>query len=131
MPLMQGRMQALSKKFLKYWAPLYLYAGIIFYISSIPKPLPHSTIPYFDKFLHIIEYVVFGILASRAFKSSPREVLYKNFRILAVLAAVAYGASDEFHQLFVSCRSCDVFDLTADLVGGTIGAIFYGKYHPF
>jgi len=131
MPLMQGRMQALSKKFLKYRAPLYLYAGIIFYISSIPKPLPHITIPYLDKFLHIIEYAVFGILASRAFKSSPREVLYKNFKILAVLTAVAYGASDEFHQLFVSCRSCDVFDLTADLIGGTIGAIFYGKYHPF
>jgi len=108
-----------------------LYAGIIFYISSIPKPLPHIAIPHFDKFLHIIEYAVFGILASRAFKSSPREVLYKNFRILAVLAAVAYGASDEFHQLFVSCRNCDVFDVTADLVGGTIGAIFYGKYHPF
>ena len=127
---MQGRVQALSKEFLKYWAPLYLYAGIIFYISNIPKPLPHIAIPHFDKFLHIIEYAIFGILASRAFKSSPREVLYKNFKILAVLAAVAYGASDEFHQFFVSCRSCDVFDVTADLVGGTIGAIFYGKYHP-
>jgi len=124
-------MQALIKKFLKYWAPLYLYAGIIFYISSIPKPLPHIAIPYFDKFLHIIEYAIFGILASRAFKNSSQEILYKNFKMLAVLAAVVYGASDEFHQLFVSCRSYDVFDITADLIGGTIGAIFYGKYHLF
>ena len=124
-------MQALIKKFFKYWAPLYLYAGIIFYFSSIPEPLPGVSIPYFDKFLHLIEYAVFGILAARAFKSSPREILYKNFKILAVLAAVAYGASDEFHQLFVSCRTCDIFDLMTDLAGGTIGVIFYGKYCRF
>jgi VanZ family protein len=131
MPHVQGRMQTLIKKFLKYWAPLYVYAGIIFYFSSIPKPLPDVSIPHFDKFLHLIEYAVFGILAARAFKSSPREILYKNFKILAVLAAVAYGASDEFHQFFVSCRNCDVFDLMADLIGGTIGAIFYGRYNRF
>jgi VanZ family protein len=131
MPHVQGRMQTLIKKFLKYWAPLYVYAGIIFYFSSIPKPLPDVSIPHFDKFLHLIEYAVFGILAARAFKSSPREILYKNFKILAVLAAVAYGASDEFHQLFVSCRSCDVFDLMTDLIGGTIGVIFYGRYNRF
>jgi len=131
MPLMQGRMQALIKKFLKYWAPLYLYAGIIFYVSGIPKPLPHITILHFDKFLHMVEYTIFGILVARAFKNSPREVLQKNFKMLAILTTVAYGASDEFHQLFVSCRSCDAFDLTADLMGGIIGAVFYGKYYPF
>jgi VanZ family protein len=124
-------MQALIKKFLKYWVPLYIYAGFIFYVSSIPKPLPDIAIPNFDKFLHIIEYSVFGILAARAFKNSPKEFLYKNFKILAVLAAVVYGASDEIHQIFVSCRVCDVFDLAADLAGGTIGAIFYGKYNTF
>ena len=119
------------KKFLKYWLPLYLYAGLIFYVSSVHKPLPDVSIPYFDKFLHLIEYVVFGILAARAFRSSSREVLYKNFKILAVAAVAAYGASDEIHQLFVSCRSCDIFDLAADLAGGTIGAIFYGRYNTF
>jgi VanZ family protein len=124
-------MQALIKKFLKYWAPLYLYACLIFYVSSISKPLPPVSIPYFDKFLHLIEYAIFGILAARAFKSSTQEVLYKNFRMLAILTAVAYGASDEIHQLFVSCRTCDVFDLATDLAGGTIGAIFYGKYYRF
>ena len=122
-------MQALIKKFLKYWLPLYIYAGLIFYVSSISKPLPQVSIPYFDKFCHLIEYSIFGILAARAFKNSSKIVLYKNFKILAVLAAVAYGASDEFHQLFVSQRICDVFDLTADLIGGTIGVIFYGRYH--
>lgn len=118
------------KKFLNYWAPLCLYAGIIFYISSMPKPMPHVSVPYFDKFLHIVEYAVFGILAGRAFKNTTQGTLNKNFRILAVLLAVAYGASDEFHQFFVACRVCDVFDLIADFTGGTIGAILYGRYRP-
>jgi VanZ family protein len=128
---MQGKMRVLTKGLLKYWLPLYLYAGLIFYISSIPKPLPQISIPYFDKFLHVIEYAVFGFLAARAFKNSKREALYKNFKILAILAAVAYGASDELHQAFVSCRDCNIFDLMTDLIGGTVGAVFYGRYYTF
>ena len=119
------------KKFLKYWAPLCLYAGIIFYMSSLSHPLPRISIPHFDKFLHIIEYSIFGILAARALKNASCVVLNKNFIIFAILITVAYGASDEFHQLFVSCRYCNVLDLAADLIGGIIGAIFYGKYYPF
>lgn len=119
------------KHIFKYWFPLYLYAGLIFCVSSIPKPLPQISIPYFDKFLHLIEYVIFGILAARAFKNSGREILYKNFIMLAIFASVAYGVSDELHQLFVSCRSCDAFDVMTDLIGGTIGAIFYGKCRAF
>ena len=131
MPHMQGRMQALIRRFLKYWAPLCLYAGIIFYISSLSHPLPRISIPYFDKFLHIIEYSIFGILAARALKNSLSGVLNKNFIMFAILITVVYGASDEFHQIFVPFRACDVFDLTADFIGGTIGAIFYGKYRVF
>lgn len=119
------------KRFFKYWLPLYIYAGVIFYFSSIPKPLPDIAIPYFDKFLHLIEYTVFGILAARAFKSSSREALRKNFKILACLAAALYGALDEFHQFFVSSRACDVFDLAVDSAGGTIGAFFYGRHNTF
>lgn len=119
------------RKIIKYWAPLYIYAGIIFYMSGLSQPLPQVSIPYFDKFLHLIEYAIFGILAARAFRSSGREALYKNFIMLAILTSVAYGASDELHQFFVSCRDSNVFDITADLAGGTIGAIFYGRYHPF
>ena len=100
-------------------------------MSSLSHPLPRISIPYFDKFIHIVEYSIFGILAARAVKNSPRAVLNKNFIIFAILITVAYGASDELHQIFVPFRACDVFDLTADLIGGTIGAIFYGKYRAF
>lgn len=119
------------KNIFKYWLPLYLYACLIFYASSISKPLPVISIPHFDKFLHLIEYAVFGILAARAFKSSPREALYKNFKILAILTVVAYGSSDEFHQFFTAYRAYDILDLAADFLGGITGVIFYGRYHRF
>lgn len=118
------------RKFLCYWLPLCIYAGFIFYVSNIPKPLPGISIPYIDKLLHIGEYAVFGILAARAFKNTAPETVNINFKILAILLTVSYGALDEFHQFFVSCRICDVFDLIADFTGGTIGAIFYGRYRP-
>ncbi len=118
----RGRMM---KNILKYWAPLYVYGAVIFYMSSLPHPLPMIPILHFDKFAHIVEYAVFGGLAARALKNSRREDFQKNFKVLAILASVAYAASDELHQLFVSCRDCSAFDLMADVIGGLVGVMFY------
>jgi len=119
------------KHIVKYWLPLYVYGAVIFYMSGIPKPLPPVSIPYFDKFLHIIEYSIFGFLAARAFKYSPRNIFHENFKILAILAAILYGFSDEVHQLFVPMRQFSIFDIIADAIGGTIGALMYGRYYTF
>ena len=43
----------------------------------------------------------------------------------ALLAASAYGATDEFHQLFVPGRSCDVFDWLADTTGAALAVGLY------
>ncbi len=45
---------------------------------------------------------------------------------LAVLLAVAYGFSDEFHQSFVPSRTADAYDLVADTVGAMVGAFAVG-----
>ena len=51
--------------------------------------------------------------------------------------ALAYGCTDEYHQLFVEGRSCDAMDLIADSIGGLIGGSVYvlivkilNKYDP-
>lgn len=118
------------KGFFKYWAPLYIYAGIIFFVSGISKPLPEIDVPYFDKLLHVLEYGIFAILAGRAFKNSSKEKIFENFKILAALAAITYGISDEFHQSFVVGRHFSIFDIIADSIGGILGAFIYGRYHP-
>ena len=115
--------------FFKYWSPLYLYAGLIFYLSSMPKPLPEIGIPYLDKALHVCEYALFGLLASRAFKNSSRKAFFENFKILAVLVSIIYGISDEFHQKLVPGRLCSVSDMIADSIGGILGVFVYGRHH--
>lgn len=120
----------LANNFLKYWAPLYVYAGLIFYLSSLSRPLPEVSIPFFDKSIHIFEYAVFGLLASRAFRNSPRKTFFENFKVLAILTSLIYGISDEFHQGFVPGRQFSVFDMMADGIGGGLGAFIYGRYYP-
>jgi len=124
-------MQIGTRRFLKYRAPLYIYAGIIFYMSSLPQPLPAIPILSFDKVLHIIEYAVFGLLAVRAFKYSTQKMFYESFKILALLLTILYGVSDEVHQLFVPSRQFSVFDIAADTIGGMLGVLLYGRYHTF
>jgi VanZ family protein len=48
--------------------------------------------------------------------------------LVAILITSAYGASDEFHQWFVPNRSCDVWDWTADTIGGILGIVVYIAY---
>jgi len=118
------------RNILKYWVPLYAYAGLIFYLSSLSRPLPEVDIPFFDKSIHIFEYAVFGLLASRAFKNSPRKRFFENFKLLAILVSVIYGVSDEIHQGFIPGRQFSVFDMMADGLGGILGVFIYGRYYP-
>ena len=120
----------MAKSFLKYWLPLYVYAGIIFYFSGKPSTLPEIAIPFFDKIVHVFEFTVFGLLAARAFKNSSKSTMFENFKILAVIVSVAYGVLDEFHQGFIPERQFSVFDMIADGIGGILGAFVYGSRNP-
>ena len=116
--------------FSKYWLPLYIYAAVIFYISSRQMLSSGIDIPFLDKALHIGEYMIFGFLACRAFRSSPRKIFLENFKIFAILVSLLYGVSDEIHQLSVPTRQFSALDIFADGIGGMLGVFVYGKYCP-
>lgn len=93
-----------------------LYAGLIFYFSSMPSlPIEQAgaePFPFFDKIMHFLEYMVFGLLILQASKPSSKRWL------LACLAAGAlYGALDEVHQSFVPNRDSEFLDFVADSLG--------------
>jgi VanZ family protein len=104
-----------------------LYAGFIFYLSSLsapPGPPSESFIyPFYfayrypDKFAHLILYMGLGILLYLTLSSSRREVLSKYAAPLAVAIGTLYGLTDELHQAFVAYRSASSMDLFADFVG--------------
>ncbi len=110
-----------TKHFMRYWAPVILYAGLIFTISSFPLPPPKVEIPFVDKFIHLIEYGILGFLFYRALRASR---LAKQVFILAIIFSILYALSDEIHQLFVPGREFDLWDLAADSLGAILIAIY-------
>jgi VanZ family protein len=106
---------------LSLWLPVVAWAALIFVLSSIPSL--NSGLGVWDlvlrKLAHTAEYAVLAALLLRAL-ARPW---------LAFLVAVAYAASDEFHQHFVRGRAGTPRDVAIDAVGAFIGvALFsYGR----
>jgi VanZ family protein len=112
------------------WALIFLYAAIIFCLSSISNP-PQPIGPkdplweLLTSLEHVAEYTILGGLLYVGFSSLGGKTKERSFA-LAVLAASLYGATDEIHQYFVPNRYCDIKDFLADSAGGFIGS-FAGK----
>ena len=111
--------------FLRFWLPVYLYAGIIFIYSSQSSPALVPKILYGDKLLHLIEYAILAYLIARAAKNSPSLKLRAHFRILAIGLAFLYGLSDELHQYFVPGREAEILDVLTNGVGAYLGQILF------
>ena len=110
------------------WLPAILWAGTIFVLSaqsSLPRLAPD--ISNFDKVEHFGAYGLLGVLVIYALRRSSTLTLSKTV-LLAILLTSVYGASDELHQRFVPNRTCDVWDWTADTVGGIVGIAVYAIY---
>jgi VanZ family protein len=98
---------------LAYWAPVVLWAAVIFVLSSIPDL--GTGLGTWDtvlrKLAHPAEYAILGGLIFRAIRSMPA----------AVLLASAYAATDEVHQTFVTGRHGSPLDWLIDTVGAVLG----------
>jgi Predicted integral membrane protein len=95
------------------WLPVLVWAGVIFALSSIPSL--SSGLGAWDTVLrkgaHMTEYAILACLLVRATASSA----------WAFGLAVAYAATDEFHQTFVHGRHGSPIDVGIDAVGALIG----------
>jgi len=103
-----------------YWLLTLCYMGIIFYLSSLhnvhlPK-LPRN----FDKVIHMCAYIPLAYLFYLSLKKSG---INKYIFILAVICAITYAITDEFHQVFVPGRDASVGDLLADTLGAFLGSL--------
>ena len=105
------------------WVPPLVYVVVIFHLSSESNPLPELTSIVWDKALHAIEYAGLALLVGRAF--TGEGLGWAASSALAVLLASAYGASDEWHQLFTPWRDPNVFDWMADTLGAGVGVAVY------
>lgn len=134
------------------WGIVFLYALIIFMVSSMSVPdgtLP--AIPNIDKLIHFTEFgilcvlVFWALLAHRKIEyiagetvnnknvdniQPSRRFSFGTIAIISILATSLYAGTDEFHQSFLSFRDSNIFDWLADVAGAHtagLSCIFIGK----
>jgi len=112
-------------KFQKFWFPVILYSGIIFYVSSMPDVKTPLQGIQFDKFLHILVYVPFGFLLARGICNARGSVSRGMLLGTVLMVSFLYGLSDEIHQSFVPGRNAGIIDIIADTVGSVAGGYIY------
>jgi VanZ family protein len=101
------------------WAPIVLWAAVIFAFSSIPSL--STGLGTWDlvlrKIAHASEYAVLGALLLRALHRPA----------IAILAGALYAVSDEVHQSFVRGRHAAWYDVVIDTIGVTLGVVAWSR----
>jgi VanZ family protein len=116
------RSSAEAAGFIRFWGPVVLYMGLIFWFSSRGRPDVLSATA--DYLLHGTEYAGLAVVSVRAIAKR----LFSGLKVAHIAGgtaiAVLYGMSDEWHQLHVTGRYGSLADVLADFVGASLGGAF-------
>ena len=130
------------------YAPLFLWIGVIFFLSSkqgamsqtsiFIRPIllflfpsaPEETLViyhgYIRKFAHFTEYAALAFFAFRAFSSSSNRFLQKYRFFVSLILVFSIASLDEFNQSFLTSRTSSFWDVLLDTAGGlTVLVILY------
>ena len=113
--------------FTRYQLPLFIWAILIYWISSI-ETLPHVEIPIIspDKLAHVGVYFIFCWFSRRALYFQVAVPFLKRWSFVgAFLLTCLYGYLDEVHQLYVPGRSYEYYDMLADAIGALLFLAFF------
>jgi len=107
----------------RYWAPVLFWMGFIFFMSNRKGNDIPSVFPFQDIVFHFCVYAALAWLFGRAlYFQKPGLNIIKIICVSAVFGLL-YGFTDEYHQSFISGRSCSGFDVIIDLAGSFIGGL--------
>jgi VanZ family protein len=102
------------------WLPLIVWAGVIFWLSATPN-LRIASADNVDfvvrKAGHMGAFGVLAVLLWRVLAPASLRLRGPALWGLAWVLAVAYAASDEFHQSFTAGRHPAVTDVAIDAAG--------------
>lgn len=76
------------------------------------------------KAAHLSEYALLALLAARAFRTSRRESLRRNWWPAAFALVVCVALTDEYHQSFLPSRTGTIYDSLLDITGGAAALTF-------
>ncbi len=112
-----------NKKWLVYF-PLILYWILLFVATTLPsKDLPDTGVS--DKIEHFAAYMILAVLLNLTLMFQNKYPKLKSKAWLYTLIIIlTYAGLDEFHQLFIPGRDCDIFDWLSDSTGVLLGLSF-------
>ena len=109
------------------WAPVVLWAGLIFALSSIPSL--STDLGLWDlvlrKIAHLAESAILGALLVRALARTVGNGDGRGWRepLVALALGSAYAITDEIHQTFVAGRHGAPLDWAIDTAGVAAGIL--------
>lgn len=103
------------------WLPVVVYMAAIFVASSLSDPPVPSDVPDVD--LHALAYFGLMLVVARAVSGATWSRVTAAALAIAWCITVAYGATDEWHQMYVPNRHGEFRDLQADAIGAFIAAV--------
>jgi VanZ family protein len=109
----------IRRSWLGAWAPVVVWAAVIFAFSSVPSLSTElgTVDTILRKLAHLAEYAVLGALLCRALRRPA----------LAILVATLYAVSDEVHQTFVEGRVGAPLDVGLDAIGAAVGVLLWTR----
>ena len=111
--------QANKKNVIKSWAIVFIWCAVIYYLSSIPNlksDLPNQLDLIFRKIAHMAEYGILTVFLFRAYFKSNGLTIKKSISF-AIVFALTFAFTDEYHQLFVFGREGRLDDVFIDSLG--------------
>ncbi len=105
--------------------PAIIFAGIIFYVSSLSNPFPlgpPGPLTFLEINMNSILHIcVFGILSFLVAYGFVNKV--KHAYLIAI--TILYSFLDEVHQYFVPNRYFEIFDFIFNSIGVILGFLSY------
>ena len=120
------------KNVFRLWLPVLVWAGLIFYFSSVPNlAVGEGAVDFLTrKPAHIFEYALLFVLIFRAIRGSfGRGLKFWEINLGSGIMALLYAVSDEIHQALVPTRSGKIEDLGFDLLGVLLALFLLRFYH--
>lgn len=119
------------KNLFYYILPPFVYAGLVFYLSSLPSWKIKSVSSFPDYILHFIEYSVLAWLTLRLFRHTGCGKIKPAKYIIIVIILTLFAASDEWHQSFVPGRFATLWDFIVDFIGIAAASGIYYLYFKY
>lgn len=113
----------MQKNFIK-WLPVFLWAAVIFVLSSIEQVIVSEFLIWdfiAKKIAHVSEFAILFALIFRAIGGKWQ---------LSFVLTMLYAVADEAHQSFVPGRTAALYDLGFDITGANIAAYLIWKFTP-